>query len=120
MTEAFTPGPWSSDLQVSFTHVECADGEKTGRLAASVYSPLNPRRPLIRVGSLSDDPKEVLANTELVLAARNMLVELEKQSEWLKHIRPQMKEIAPFSIMAGIDQSIKAIDAATAKARGEA
>lgn len=55
--------------------------------------------------------------SEVRAAAPEMLAELKKQLDWLKHIKPQIK--APDSVLMGFDQSIKYIGQLVAKAEGQ-
>lgn len=57
------------------------------------------------------------ANARLIAAAPDMLSELIKQRDWLKHIRPQIT--MPESIAMGFDQSEKYLTAIINKATGE-
>lgn len=58
-------------------------------------------------------------NARLIAAAPEMFVEIEKQIAWLNHIRPRLAGNVPGSVLMGVDQSIKYLGAALAKARGE-
>lgn len=51
-------------------------------------------------------------------AAPDMLSELRKQIDWLRHIRPQLTGKVPGSVINGLDQSVKYMTAAIAKAEG--
>ena len=99
MTQAkHTPGPWVLD---GFDI--CADEGFNLHVIAQTSTPI--------VG----DEK---ANAKLIAAAPDMLAEIEKQIEWLRHVMPQVT--APDSVMMGFEQSIKYLSAIAAKAKGEA
>ncbi len=55
-----------------------------------------------------------------MLAASDLLAEAERQVEWLHHLRAEAAGKLRGSLITGIDQSIKYLNAAIAKARGEA
>lgn len=58
-----------------------------------------------------------IANASLIATAQRMRAELEKQLNWLLHIRPQVD--CPPSVKMGFDQAIKYIGALLAEAGGE-
>jgi hypothetical protein len=111
-TAKHSPGPWLfHPSAVSFTQVECADGTRPGRLAASIYHPVNPRRPMIRVGATTDDDAaEVVANARLIAAAPDLLDALKVVVATLPHMGGS--ERSTFSLL-------KRATAAIAKAEGK-
>lgn len=58
------------------------------------------------------------ANARLISTAPELLIELKKQVDWLRHIRPQVTGKIPGTIVNGIDQSIKYMSAIIEKAEG--
>ena len=61
--------------------------------------------------------EQSMANANLIAAAPELLEELEKHLTWLRHVKPQITAID--SVMIGFDQSIKYIELAINKARGQ-
>jgi hypothetical protein len=59
------------------------------------------------------------ANARLIAAAPDMADEIHKQIAWLKHIRSELVRCVSFSVVIGLDQSIKAFEAVVAKAEGK-
>ena len=55
-------------------------------------------------------------SARLIAAAPDLLAECQREVEWLTHIRPHIQ--APESIMLGMDQAIKYLNAAITKATG--
>ncbi len=65
-------------------------------------------------GSTEREAEETRANARLIAAAPDLLIEVKKQLDWLRHVKPQVQ--GPSSVMMGFDQSIKYLAAAIAKA----
>ncbi len=55
----------------------------------------------------------------VMFAASDLLAEAERQVEWLHHLRAEAAGKLRGSLIDGIDQSIKYLNAAIAKATGE-
>lgn len=58
------------------------------------------------------------ANARLIAAAPDLLDEARKQVTWLRHLRTEAVGSLRGSLIDGIDQSIKYLSAAIAKAEG--
>ncbi|MGL4296937.1 MAG: hypothetical protein ACRCTG_14590 [Aestuariivirga sp.] len=105
-TTKHTPGPW---------HVHGAP---------STYQHEQPRdivsgHSLIATACMLNNMRgETLANARLIAAAPDMVSEIRKQIDWLKHARAELQGIARESLLLGFDQSIKYLSAVLAKAEG--
>ena len=98
-----TPGPWT--LTRTGDHKRWIVGNRQstwGTEVAEVYSD-------------DTDPDEAAANARLIATAPELLVELRAVSAWLKRLA-----IAPPNQMIGaaLDEGVRRIDAAIAKAEG--
>lgn len=112
-----TPGPWlhsGPQSSVSFTDVQFADGTRMGRMATSVVHHSKPGYPMVRVGAISDDPAEVVANARLIAAAPDLLEALKHLSDVYESIWVKMSD----GEMAIVRGAWECAEAAIAKAEG--
>lgn len=109
MSEAHTPGPWFLDGHnlSSVIHCTVPKGHPDARHVCGDYE---------QIASAHGDNWQ--ANARLIAAGPDMLAELRKQVDWLRHIRPQLTGKVSGSVITGLDQSIKYMTAAIAKAEG--
>lgn len=73
------------------------------------------------VGHFYDDVSEgvdIDAVLALVATSPELLCELRKQVDWLRHIRPLLAGKVRDTVITGLDQSIKYMSATIAKAEG--
>jgi len=103
MTTTHTPGPW-----------EVAQRTTPGQFVTETHiiGPHNDHVALV-------GPCEIDANARLIAAAPDLLDEARKQVTWLRHLRTEAVGSLRGSLIDGIDQSIKYLSAAIAKAKGE-